>query len=147
MRFENVSLLSVASVEAPNRIASTDLEARLGPFLRRLGFASGVLASLSGVIARRFWDEGTQPSDVAARAGELALARAGIDRSRVGMLVNTSFNVRGEPIVCNPEDAYRCFMSTEMDYLSVGPFLLERKKQPGWDDAKRWKRTFEADCD
>ncbi|MBX7196222.1 MAG: 3-oxoacyl-ACP synthase III [Sandaracinaceae bacterium] len=90
MRFENVSLLSVASVEAPNRIASTDLEARLGPFLRRLGFASGVLASLSGVIARRFWDEGTQPSDVAARAGELALARAGIDRSRVGMLVNTS---------------------------------------------------------
>jgi carbamoyltransferase len=61
------------------------------------------------------------------------------------MLVNTSFNVRGEPIVCNPEDAYRCFMSTEMDYLCLGPFLIERKKQPGWDDPTKWKRTFEAD--
>jgi carbamoyltransferase len=61
------------------------------------------------------------------------------------VLVNTSFNVRGEPIVCNPEDAFRCFMSTEMDYLCLGPFLIERKKQPGWDDPTKWKRTFEAD--
>ena len=46
------------------------------------------------------------------------------------VLVNTSFNVRGEPIVCSPDDAYRCFMNTEMDYLVVGPFLLERTAQP-----------------
>lgn len=90
MRFENVSILSVASVEAPHRIASAELEARLSPFLRRLGIAPGMIASLSGVVARRFWDEGTPPSEVAARAGELALGRAGIDRSRVGLLVNTS---------------------------------------------------------
>lgn len=90
MRFENVSILSVAAIEAPNRITSAELEARLAPFLKRLGFAPGVLASLSGVVARRFWDEGTQPSDAAARAAELALAEAGIDRARVGLLVNTS---------------------------------------------------------
>jgi carbamoyltransferase len=47
-----------------------------------------------------------------------------------GVLVNTSFNVRGEPIVCTPDDAYRCFVNTEMDYLVLGNFLLERTAQP-----------------
>jgi carbamoyltransferase len=44
--------------------------------------------------------------------------------------VNTSFNVRGEPIVCTPEDAYRCFMRTEMDYLVLGDYVLDKKDQP-----------------
>jgi carbamoyltransferase len=47
-----------------------------------------------------------------------------------GVLVNTSFNVRGEPIVCTPDDAYRCFMNTEMDYLVMGNFVLDRLAQP-----------------
>jgi carbamoyltransferase len=47
-----------------------------------------------------------------------------------GVLVNTSFNVRGEPIVCTPDDAYRCFVNTEMDYLVLGHFVLERVAQP-----------------
>ncbi len=47
-----------------------------------------------------------------------------------GVLVNTSFNVRGEPIVCTPDDAYRCFMNTEMDYLILGDFVIERATQP-----------------
>ncbi|MEX0331176.1 MAG: carbamoyltransferase [Puniceicoccaceae bacterium] len=46
------------------------------------------------------------------------------------VLVNTSFNVRGEPVVCSPDDAYRCFVNTEMDYLAIGSFLLERNAQP-----------------
>jgi len=46
------------------------------------------------------------------------------------VLVNTSFNVRGEPIVCAPDDAYRCFMNTEMDHLIIGSFVLERAAQP-----------------
>ena len=48
-----------------------------------------------------------------------------------GVLVNTSFNVRGEPIVCTPDDAYRSFMNTEMDYLVIGNFVIERAEQPG----------------
>jgi carbamoyltransferase len=48
-----------------------------------------------------------------------------------GVLVNTSFNVRGEPIVCTPDDAYRCFMNTEMDFLIMGSFVIERTAQPG----------------
>jgi carbamoyltransferase len=47
-----------------------------------------------------------------------------------GILVNTSFNVRGEPIVCTPDDAYRCFMSTEMDYLVMGNYLFNKQVQP-----------------
>ena len=47
-----------------------------------------------------------------------------------GVLVNTSFNVRGEPIVCTPDDAYLCFMNTEMDYLVMGGFVVERAAQP-----------------
>ena len=47
-----------------------------------------------------------------------------------GVLVNTSFNVRGEPVVCSPDDAYRCFVNTEMDFLVIGSFLLERTVQP-----------------
>jgi carbamoyltransferase len=62
-----------------------------------------------------------------------------------GVLINTSFNVRGEPIVCTPEDAYRCFMRTEMDYLVLGPFLLAKSEQAGWSETGDWKKTFSLD--
>ena len=61
------------------------------------------------------------------------------------MLVNTSFNVRGEPIVCTPEDAYRCFMRTEMDVLVVGDFVLAKAEQPERPRDESWKREFELD--
>jgi carbamoyltransferase len=61
------------------------------------------------------------------------------------VLVNTSFNVRGEPIVCTPEDAYRCFMRTEMDYLVVENFILAKGDQPAWEKDDSWKDEFELD--
>jgi len=62
-----------------------------------------------------------------------------------GVLINTSFNVRGEPIVCTPEDAYRCFMRTEMDYLVVENFLLEKSQQPEIEKDDSWMNEFELD--
>jgi carbamoyltransferase len=62
-----------------------------------------------------------------------------------GVIVNTSFNVRGEPIVCTPEDAYRCFMRTEMDYLVLGPFLLEKSAQPKLEERGDWRKEFQLD--
>ena len=62
-----------------------------------------------------------------------------------GVIVNTSFNVRGEPIICTPEDAYRCFMRTEMDYLAIGNFLFEKKLQPEWQEKDNWKEEFTLD--
>jgi carbamoyltransferase len=61
-----------------------------------------------------------------------------------GIVINTSFNVRGEPIVCTPDDAYRCFMRTEMDYLVMGDFLLEKKEQPEWKE-KGWRKKVGTD--
>ena len=60
-------------------------------------------------------------------------------------IVNTSFNVRGEPIVCTPADAYRCFMRTEMDYLAVGNFLLAKTAQPERPRDETWRQQFELD--
>ena len=62
-----------------------------------------------------------------------------------GLVVNTSFNVRGEPIVCTPEDAYRCFMRTEMDYLVIGNFLFKKENQPKWHEVDNWKEEFVLD--
>lgn len=62
-----------------------------------------------------------------------------------GVLVNTSFNVRGEPIVCTPEDAYRCFMRTEMDYLVIENVLLAKSEQPAMRNDTNWKEEFELD--
>jgi carbamoyltransferase len=62
-----------------------------------------------------------------------------------GLVVNTSFNVRGEPIVCTPEDAYRCFMRTQIDQLVLGPFLLAKADQPEWKESREWQDEFQLD--
>ena len=59
-------------------------------------------------------------------------------------MINTSFNVRGEPIVCTPQDAFRCFMNTEMDYLVVGNFILDKRQQKAVP-AQKEKTYFELD--
>jgi carbamoyltransferase len=74
-----------------------------------------------------------------------ALLRAFETRTGCPVLVNTSFNVRGEPIVCTPEDAWRCFMRTEMDYLVVENFLLAKTEQPKAERDESWKDEFELD--
>ncbi len=61
------------------------------------------------------------------------------------VIVNTSFNVRGEPIVCSPADSYRCFMRTEMDYLVLENFVLDKREQPKFEDKKDWRSEFAFD--
>jgi len=68
------------------------------------------------------------------------------ERTGVPLVINTSFNVRGEPIVCTPEDAWNCFLGTEMDALMLGPFLLRKENQDEAIIARvRASREFEAD--
>jgi len=62
-----------------------------------------------------------------------------------GLVVNTSFNVRGEPIVCTPEDAWRCFMRTDMDNLVLGEYLLYKAEQPEWTEERDWREDFVLD--
>lgn len=73
------------------------------------------------------------------------LLRAFKERTGCPAIVNTSFNVRGEPIVCTPEDAYRCFMRTDMDTLVVGDYLFEKSRQPPWPEDRRWTEEFVLD--
>ena len=73
------------------------------------------------------------------------LIRAFEELTGCGVLVNTSFNVRGEPIVCTPDDAYRCFMRTQMDGLVLGPFLVRKEDQPPWHEEEGWETRFQLD--
>jgi carbamoyltransferase len=68
------------------------------------------------------------------------------DLTGYGIIINTSFNVRGEPIVCTPEDAYRCFRRTEMDVLVLGNLVLHKDRQPDWQDREEdWQKEFPLD--
>ena len=61
------------------------------------------------------------------------------------VVVNTSFNVRGEPIVCTPEDSYRCFMRTEMDFLVLETCVIDKQTQPAFGETKDWRTQFRLD--
>ena len=75
-----------------------------------------------------------------------AIIKAFEEMTGYGIIINTSFNVRGEPIVCTPEDAYRCFMRTEMDSLVMGNLVLRKKDQPPWQDRREdWQKEFPLD--
>ena len=67
------------------------------------------------------------------------------EQTGYALVVNTSFNVRGEPIVCTPEDAYKCLMRTEMDYLVIGDFIFDKKLQPEWAEKDDWRTEFALD--
>jgi carbamoyltransferase len=67
------------------------------------------------------------------------------EKTGYGVIVNTSFNVRGEPIVCSPDEAYRCFMRTEMDHLVMGNYLFSKTEQPDFDNIEKWRQEFEKD--
>lgn len=73
------------------------------------------------------------------------LIKAFEDITGYGMVVNTSFNVRGEPIVCTPEDAYKCLMRTEMDVLVVGDYLFLKEEQPEWKEQINWREEYVLD--
>jgi carbamoyltransferase len=62
-----------------------------------------------------------------------------------GVVVNTSFNVRGEPIVCSPRDAYQCFMRTDLDLLVIEDYFLWKDQQPEFDDVENWREIYELD--
>ncbi len=89
-RPSNTAVLSVCAIDAPVVVTSDELDQRLADTYRRVGLRPGILASLAGIRERRWWSEGVTFADGAAMAGEKALADAGIDSSRIGLLVNTS---------------------------------------------------------
>jgi 3-oxoacyl-[acyl-carrier-protein] synthase-3 len=90
MLFQHVAIAGLAHIDAPRRLSTDEINLRLKPTLDRLKIKTDVLQDIAGIHARRLWDEGVQASDVATLAAVKALADAGIDPARVGLLVNTS---------------------------------------------------------
>ncbi len=90
MLFQHVAIAGLAHIDAPRQLTSAEINARLKPTLDRLGIKSNVLEDVAGIRSRRLWDDGVEASDAATLAGVKALADAGIDPSRIGLLVNTS---------------------------------------------------------
>ncbi len=90
MLFNNVVIKSVSHIEPPHRITSEEVAERLEPTLKRLLVPGNPLVDLAGINERRFWDEGTMPSDGATQAAQKALADADIDPKQIGILINTS---------------------------------------------------------
>ena len=90
MIFKNVSIAGLAHVDAPHTLTSDEINERLKPTMQRLGIKTDVLNDIVGVHERRLWDDETQASDAATMAAKKALADAGVDAGKVGLLVNTS---------------------------------------------------------
>jgi carbamoyltransferase len=74
-----------------------------------------------------------------------AVVKAFEEMTGCGVVVNTSFNVRGEPIVCSPKDAYTCFMRTEIDLLVLEDCVLWKNEQPEFRDREDWRKVYELD--
>ena len=90
MKFKNVVIQSLTAVDPPIRVTSIDIEKQLKATFERLGIRDNLLEEVSGIGARRFWEDGTLPSDAATLAAEKALDDAGIDRGKIGVIINTS---------------------------------------------------------
>jgi len=90
MQFKNVVIQSLSAVDAPVEMSSAEICEQLRPATERLGLRSGLIEELSGIRARRFWDNGTQPSDAATLAALQAIKEADIDKDKIGVLINTS---------------------------------------------------------
>ena len=90
MQFSNVSILGLSHVDAPHRVDSQTIEQALKPTFDRLNMSLGILEHVAGIKARRYWDEGMQPSQIAALAGREVLLKTGLDPNQLGMIINTS---------------------------------------------------------
>lgn len=133
-------MLLVAPVKAERRVEMTDDQKRLFG-IDKLNVARSDIPAVTHVdySARiQTVHEDTNPRFY-------KLLKAFEAETGCAVLVNTSFNVRGEPIVCTPADAYRCFMRTEMDYLVLENFVLDKRKQPKVEKDDSWKTEFELD--
>ncbi len=133
-------MLIVAPVREAQRIAMTDEQKQLFG-IDKLNVPRSQLPAITHV------DYSARIQTVHAETNPRyhALIKRFEAKTGCGVVINTSFNVRGEPIVCTPEDAYRCFMRTEMDYLVIGNFLLAKSEQPMIEQDESWKQEFELD--
>jgi carbamoyltransferase len=133
-------MLLVAPVRADRRIPATDEQKDLWG-IDRLNVARSDIPAVTHVD----YSARVQTIEREDSAEYYDLIKAFEALTGCAVIANTSFNVRGEPIVNTPEDAYRCFMRTDMDDLVLWPFLLKKEEQPEWKEEVDWRQAIEAD--
>ena len=133
-------MLLVAQLQASRRVAMTEEEMQLFG-IEKLHIPRSDIPAITHVD----YSARVQTVHRETNPRYHALIEAFEQLTGCALLVNTSFNVRGEPIVCTPEDAYRCFMRTEMDYLVLQNFVLAKPDQPAPEPDDNWRDDFELD--
>ncbi len=133
-------MLLVAPVQEHHRTAALDDSDNLGMYERLYHLRSDIPAVTHVDYSARVQ---TVHKETNPRYWELISQFKNI--TGCSLIVNTSFNVRGEPIVCTPDDAYQCFMRTEMDYLVIDNFLFSKTEQPEWLEKDDWQEEYELD--
>lgn len=137
---ESPYMLLVANIKEQHRLAITDAEQKLFG-IEKLNIPRSLLPAITHLD----YSARIQTVHPETNPRYYALLKQFEALTGCPVVVNTSFNVRGEPIVCTPEDAYRCFMRTEMDYLVLENFLLTKKHQPAGQKNDQWQKEFELD--
>ncbi len=137
---ESPYMLIVAPVKEERRIPMTDEEEKLFG-IEKLNVARSDLPSITHVD----YSARVQTVNAERNGSYYDLIKKFYQKTGCPLIVNTSFNVRGEPIVESPMDAYRCFMRTEMDTLAIGSFILDKADQPEWKEEVDWREEFELD--
>jgi carbamoyltransferase len=137
---ESPYMLLVAPVKKDIRKEMTDKEQRLFG-LDKLHVSRSTIPAITHVD----YSARVQTVNEADHPVYYRLIKAFEEKSGCPVIINTSFNVRGEPIVCTPEEAFTCFMRTEMDYLVLGNFLLDKADQKPLERDSDWKKEFELD--
>jgi carbamoyltransferase len=136
---ESPYMLLVAPVQEKQRIDMTDKQQKLFG-IDKLKIKRSLLPAITHV------DYSARVQTVTEENGfYYDIIKAFKERTGSAVVVNTSFNVRGEPIVCTPEDAYRCFMRTEMDYLVLENCILDKREQPEFKEDGDWRSEFDLD--
>jgi carbamoyltransferase len=137
---ESPYMLLVADVVKTRRRAMTDEEQRLWG-IEKLNVVRSEIPAVTHV------DYSARIQTVRKEVNPLYWEIIEAFRQKTGcpVIVNTSFNVRGEPIVCSPEDSYRCFMRTEMDALVLENIIVDKQEQPKFEDNADWRKEFSLD--
>jgi carbamoyltransferase len=140
MKAESPYMLLVADVKKERRKQMTDAEIKLFG-IEKLNVLRSDIPAVTHI------DYSARIQTVHERINKLYhdLIKKFDENYGCGVIINTSFNVRGEPIVCTPEDAFRCFMRTQIDYLVMGNYLLDKKDQKKLEEDKDWQKEFQLD--
>ena len=138
--YDSPYMLKVATIQDEHRIAMSDEEKALFG-IEKLNVARSTVPAITHVD----YSARLQTVHPETNPRFHALITAFEALTDCPILINTSFNVRGEPIVCSPGDAYRCFMRTEMDVVVLENAILLKSEQPHWEDDESWKEEFQLD--